>query len=121
MSNEVVKKEESRPRYRPATDILEREDGFHIFMDMPGVGKEDLTIDLQEGELVVSGRTSYENGGKESYAEMQFGNCEYRTSIAISDIVDRERITANLDRGVLALFLPRMVKEQPRKIRITAE
>ncbi|QJB55697.1 Hsp20/alpha crystallin family protein [Pseudodesulfovibrio sp. zrk46] len=117
--SELVKTEERNlTRYRPATDILEREDGFYIFMDLPGVKRENMSIDLQEGELVVTGRTSLAPSEDEHFVEMQFGDCEYVRSIAISDIVDRERIKANLDNGVLELHLPKVEKVQPKKIEI---
>lgn len=106
------------PRYRPATDILEREDGFYIYVDMPGVNKEDMVIDLQENELTVSGTTRLASADGEKFLEMQFGDCEYVRSISISDIVDRERIKASLESGVLELHLPKVDKVQPKRITI---
>lgn len=59
MANDIEKRTPSTlARFRPNTDILEREDGFHIFMDMPGVGKDGLSIDLRENELEVRGGRS---------------------------------------------------------------
>jgi len=119
--SEIVKKEERSPaRYRPATDILEREDGFHIFIDLPGVSRENLHIDLQDDELTVRGRTTLTPGQNERFSEMQFGECEYVRSISITDIVDRDKIKANLAGGVLELHLPKVEKVLPRKIEITA-
>ncbi len=119
--SEVMKKEEkSLPTFRPVTDILEREDGFYIYMDLPGVAKDDLVIDLQEDDLAVSGKTSYPSPENERYSEMQFGNGEYHRSVSLSDIVDREKIRANLKNGVLELFLPRVEKTQPKRIEITS-
>ena len=112
--------EKTLPRFRPATDILEREDGFHIFMDMPGVRKEDMVIDLQENELTVTGRSSLARSEGERFVEMQFGECEYARSISVTDIVDRERIKANLENGVLELWLPKVEKVQPKRITIAA-
>lgn len=117
--NTIVKKEETNlARFRPATDILEREDGFYILMDLPGVKREDMTIDLQEDELTVTGRTTLSQGEQEHFTSSQFGECEYVRSIAISDIVDREGIKANLDGGVLELHLPKVEKVQPKRIQI---
>ena len=120
--SEIVKQNEQKElaRFRPATDILEREDGFHILMDMPGVRKEDMTIDLQENELSVTGRSTFISREGERFVEMQFGECEYARSISISDIVDRERIKANLENGVLELWLPKVEKVQPKRITIAA-
>lgn len=118
MSEIAKRTEKSLPRYRPATDILEREDGFYVYMDMPGVDKEDMVIDLQEDELTVTGRTKLDLAADEKVVEMQFGDCEYVRSISISDIVDRERIKASLDEGVLELHLPTVAKAHPKRISI---
>lgn len=118
MSEIVKQQERSVPRYRPATDILEREDGFHVLMDLPGVAKENLSIDLQNDELVIKGKSSLVAKEFEDFSEMQFGECEYYRSIAISDIVDREQIKANLDGGVLELLLPKVEKIKPKRIEI---
>lgn len=119
MSELARKDEKHLPRYRPATDILEREDGFYIFVDLPGVKREDMVLDLHDDELTVSGKTSLGLKPDEHFVEMQFGDCEYVRSIAISDIVDRERIKANLEGGVLELHLPKVEKTQPKRIEIT--
>ncbi|WP_147819604.1 Hsp20/alpha crystallin family protein [Salidesulfovibrio onnuriiensis] len=118
--SEVMKKNDTNlTQYRPATDILEREDGFYIYMDLPGVAKDALVIDLQEDELTVTGTTSYDLPEGETFTEMQFGNGQYRRTVSLSDIVDRERIRANLKNGVLELFLPRVEKTQPKRIQIS--
>lgn len=112
--------EKTLPRLTPATDILEREDGFYIYMDLPGVKKEDLTLDLQDSELTVIGKTSVVSGEKENFIEVQFGVGEYRRAISLAENIDRQKIRANLKNGVLELFMPRVEKAKPRRIEIQA-
>ena len=112
--------EKNMPRFRPVTDIIEQEDGFLVSMDMPGVAKDALSIELNDNELVVSGKTAYDFGKAESFVEVQFGNGEYGRSLSISDMVDRDNIKAGLKNGVLELFLPKLDKVQPRRIEIKA-
>ena len=108
------------PRVRPATDIIEREDGFHIYLDMPGVKREDLIIDLNENELRVGGKALHPAQVMTSALAMEFGSGEYMRTFTLSDVVDRERITATLKDGVLELYLPKVEKVQPKKIEIQA-
>ena len=108
--------EKALPRVSPATDILEREDGFYVYMDIPGVRREDLKIDINENELVVTGRAQQGAAEKESFLEVQFGPGEYVRAVSLSDRVDRERIKASLKDGVLTLHLPRLEKLAPRRI-----
>lgn len=119
--NDVKRTEKSLPALRPATDILEREDGYWVYMDVPGARREDLVLDLKENELAVSARTTVVAGDKENFSEVQFGAGEYRQTIALSDIIDRGRIKATLKNGVLELFMPRVVRAEPRRIEIKAE
>jgi HSP20 family molecular chaperone IbpA len=121
MTDNAVKAEERRlPRVKPATDIIEREDGFYIFVDMPGVTKEGLVIDLNEDELKVSGKADYAMPEGRKLGHVEFGAGEYFRSFTVSHIVDKERIKATLKDGVLEIYLPRHEKAQPRKIEIQA-
>jgi HSP20 family protein len=117
---EMARKEQQRalPRIRPATDILEREDGFHIYMDMPGVSKDDLVIDLNENELTIraGSKVGPREGAKDLH--MEFGGVEYFRNFTISDVVDREKINASFKNGVLELSMPKAEKAKPKKIEI---
>lgn len=116
----MSKIEEQRfPKIRPITDIIECEDGVRIFMDMPGVSKEDLVIDLQDGELKVFGKTSYTKRSGEKLGHVEFGNGEYYRSFTLSNQVDKERISATLINGVLEIYLPKAAKTIPKRISIT--
>lgn len=121
MATDIEKKETgSLPRYRPATDILEREDGFHLFLDMPGVAKENLLIDLKENELVVGGKVDYPPVEGERMIEVEFGGGEYYRAFTLSDAVDQEKIKASLINGVLEIFMPKKEKVLPKRIEIKA-
>lgn len=121
MTDHALPTEERRlPRVKPATDIIEREDGFYIYVDMPGVGKDTLVIDLNEDELKVSGRAEPAMPEGRKLGHVEFGGGEYFRSFTVSHIVDKERIRATLKDGVLELYLPRHEKAQPRKIEIQA-
>jgi HSP20 family molecular chaperone IbpA len=128
MSKETAQKiERELPRFRPATDIVELEDGFHILVDMPGVRKEELVIDLHENELLVSGKTWYAadpstepNKAGRRYGHQEFGGGAYQRTFTLSDTVDREKIAAKLENGVLNLFLPKAERAKPKRIEVTA-
>ncbi len=129
MSNEVSRAEEQGlPRFRPASDIVEREDGFHIFMDMPGVRRDALVVDINKNEVTISAQTYYpaeppksEGEGGRSFTHVEFGGGEYRRSFTLSDSVDREKVTATLKNGVLDLYLPKSESAKPRRIDISVE
>jgi HSP20 family protein len=116
---EVARKDQrALPRIRPATDILEREDGFHIFMDMPGVSKDDLHIDLNENELTIRAENKVDSKEGAKDLHMEFGGVEYFRNFTISDVVDREKINASFKNGVLELYMPKAEKAKPKRIEI---
>jgi len=121
MTSELRKAEaKALPRFSPNTDIIEQQDGFHIYMDMPGVAKKNLVIDLKENDLEISARAEHPRMEGVSNVHLEFGDCEYTRSFTISDVVDRENIKASLKNGVLEMFLPKAEKAKPRKIEIQA-
>ncbi|WP_028573905.1 Hsp20/alpha crystallin family protein [Desulfonatronovibrio hydrogenovorans] len=120
MTGEIKKNTSTLPRFSPGTDIIEKEDGFHIYIDMPGVAREDLVIDLNENDLEIRAKAIYPRKEGVSNIHLEFGDCEYARSFTISDVVDRENIKAGLKDGVLEMFLPKAEKAKPRKIEIQA-
>ena len=103
----------------PATDIVEMEDGVHIFMDLPGVGPDNLSIDLEEDEVTIRGESRYtpQDGGRTLHSEFRAVN--FQRTFTLSDMVERDQITASLKDGVLNLFLPKAEAMKPRRIPIT--
>ena len=105
--------------YVPATDIVEMEDGVHIFMDLPGVGPDKLSIDLEEDELTIRGESSYLPVKGERTLHSEFQSTNFQRTFTLSDMVEREQITASLKDGVLNLFLPKAEAMKPRRILIS--
>ncbi len=107
----------------PSTDILENTDGFHIFMDLPGVAPESLSINLEQNELTIRGESEYAPSRQEQEHCMraEFEAQIYERVFTLSDMVDRERIKATIKDGVLDLFLPKAETMKPRRIEIKTE
>jgi HSP20 family molecular chaperone IbpA len=120
MNENAAKTEKGLPRVKPATDIIETDDGFLLLLDMPGVDKEHLVIDLNEDEIKISGKAEYDAPEKRKIGHVEFGSGEYFRSFTLSHIVDKERIKATLKNGVVEVSLPKAAKAQPRKIEIQA-
>lgn len=102
----------------PATDILEMEDGFHILMDLPGVKPEDLSVDIEESELTIKGTSSYAGPENSRKMHAEFGTNVFQRTFSLSDLVDREKVKAELKNGVLQLYLPKAEAMKPRRIQI---
>ena len=108
------------PRYIPASDILEKEDGFYILMDMPGVDKDGLVIDLKDGELTIKGESAYDPAKTKKVLRSEFEPAEYMRTFSLTDVVDHAKIKAAFKDGVLKLHVPKAEAMKPRRIEIQA-
>ena len=104
--------------YVPQADVYETEEALTVVMEMPGVDRKDVEVELKEGVLRVEGRIDFSKyGGMEPvYTEYNVGH--YGRSFTLSDRVDQERIAAQLEDGVLTLTLPKTAEARPRRIAI---
>jgi HSP20 family molecular chaperone IbpA len=104
--------------YVPQTYVYETEDALTVVMEMPGVDRKDVEVELKEGVLRVEGRIDFSKyGGMEPvYTEYNVGH--YGRSFALSDRVDQEHIAAQLEDGVLTLTLPKTAEARPCRIAI---
>ena len=107
--------------WTPAIHVLEKDDKFVVKFELPGVNEEDLGISIIGGKLIVQGEKRAESEVKKkgySYLETSYGS--FSRSIMIPSIVDLEMISADFDKGVLEIDLPKMADIQPKKINVKA-
>jgi HSP20 family protein len=104
--------------YAPPADVYETEDALTVVMEVPGVAREAVGVELKEDVLRVEGRIDpAKYGGMEPvYTEYNVGH--WARSFSLSDRVDRERIEARLEDGVLTLTLPKTAAARPRRIEV---
>ena len=104
--------------YVPATDVYETEDALVVAMEVPGVGREEVEIELKDDVLRVEGRIDSAKYGGMEPVYTEYGVGHWARSFALSDKVDRERIGAQLEDGVLTLTLPKTAEAKPRRIAV---
>ena len=102
--------------YTPVTDIYETESGLTIVMEMPGVTKESVNVDLRDDVLRIEGQIDFSKykGMEPLYTEYNVGH--YVRTFGLPSKIDRENIAAQLEDGVLTLTLPKVLEAQPRRI-----
>ena len=93
----------------PATDILETTAGYELHLALPGVAKEAVSLDFQEGQPVVTGSrpapaTEGEDAPKLRRVETRFG--EFTRSFRLPETVNVKNISAELADGLLRIVLP---------------
>jgi HSP20 family protein len=113
--------ESTRPGFSfiPAVDIFENENEITVHADMPGVEGKNVDIDLRENTLTIQGRIDRQEGEEEATVYREFNWGDYFRQFTISDVIDRNKITAKMDQGVLRLILPKAEKAKPQKIKVS--
>jgi HSP20 family protein len=111
--NNVPEKMAQRASLAPAVDIFENKDELVILADLPGVTKEDLSINFDKGHLTLEGRLRDFAPDEEPF--------DYRRAFAVPQGIDAEKISANLQNGVLRVVLPKPAALKPRQIPVKAQ
>ena len=102
--------------FTPAVDIFETEKEITLLADMPGVKAEDLTIDLRDNTLTLSADIAPVDDTEEQEILVEYQSGRYYRQFTIGELVNQEKIDAQLNDGVLRLSLPKVEKATPKKI-----
>ena len=123
MDKDITKREDThmektRELYEvvPAVDIYENDDEILLHADMPGVVKEDISVNIDNGTLSLSGTRKLSSEGTASWEE--FTDVTYTRSFSVPQTIDVGRVEAELVDGVLRLHLPKSEAAKPRQIEI---
>ena len=118
---EVAPKEEKTVParfYVPNADIFETDSALTVVMEMPGVEKKDVSIQLENEVLRIEGRIDFSKYEELEpvYAEYNIGH--YARTFALSNKIDQAGISADLADGVLTLTLKKAKEAMPKRITI---
>ena len=104
--------------WSPLADLSETDNAYVVKVDLPGVNKDQVDIQLQDRELVISGEiTDDQNGARRHRSTRRTGRFEFRTYLPGE--VNADAVTAQLSDGVLTVTVPKSEAAKPRKIEIT--
>ncbi len=110
----------STPRnWYPPCDIYETDSEVVITLDLPGVNKEDLTIELTNEVLTLSGKREHTSEERqEGYLRMERPYGQFQRSFTILKDINREAISAAYNNGVLIIKLSKAEAVKPKQISI---
>ncbi len=107
-------------RWMPAMDLVESGDHFVLRADLPGMGEDDVNIEFEDGMLIVSGERKAEHEEtKEGFHRVERSFGSFSRSLTLPQGIDPESVTANFDRGVLEIRIPKPEQRKPRRIEIS--
>jgi HSP20 family protein len=105
--------------FEPAVDITERDDALVLTAELPGLSRDDITVELENNVLTIRGEKKEERTeeGEERYVyERRYGS--FSRSFTLPRSVDPDRISARYDRGVLTVTMPKAPEGKGRRIEV---
>jgi HSP20 family protein len=115
----TVMRSNNAERFVPTLDVSETADAFWVSVDLPGVKPDDVKVELHEGRLSISGsRQSRSEDQEKNYHRIERSSGSFVRTLALPSEVNSEEIDAQYTDGVLHVKLPKVAKQQPKKIQI---
>lgn len=105
--------------WRPRTDLSESDGSYRLSLDLPGVEKEDIQIDLQNHTLTVRGEREEEHEEEgERYHRIERRSGSFYRSFTLPDLAEDAEAKAVFEDGVLKITLPKTGESSPKRIEI---
>lgn len=105
--------------WRPVVDTYEKNDHIVVNAELPGVNKEDITVDVKNNVLTISGERKHEENVNETnyYRNERFYG-KFQRSFTLPDNVDAEKVDAVYKDGVLEVKIPKTEDNKTKKITV---
>lgn len=109
-----------RDSFMPNVDISETEKEFEVAVALPGMKKEDINVNLENGRLTVSGERKFETeeDGK-NFHRVESGFGSFNRSFQLPDTIDEESIQAKYENGVLNINIAKSEEKVKKQIEIS--
>ncbi len=92
--------------WAPAVDVIETEDAYLLYAELPGVRREDVQLQIRDRRLEVSGRR-HNHGENRNFLRMERSYGPFRRSFELAAPVDADAIVAGFQQGVLRVHVPK--------------
>jgi HSP20 family protein len=106
-------------RWIPAMDLVETDEHFVVRADLPGLGEEDINVELEDNVLTISGeRKSEHEERKEGFYRVERSFGQFSRALTLPEGVDPDAVRASFDKGVLEVRIPKPEQRKPRRVSI---
>ena len=112
----------SMSAWRPAVDIYDTDNALVIKAELPGIEKDDVSVDVKGNVLTIKGERSFDKEIKEeNYYRKERSIGKFQRSFTLPEAVNPEAIKANFKNGVLEIEVPKPEEKKPKQISINVE
>ena len=122
-SFDIFRHKEEVPSWRPVADVYETTSSYVIQLEVPGIEKEDISVEIKGKELVISGERRFiKDVSGTSYHIMERAYGPFYRKFLLPDDVDTSKISANLQNGLLTITVLKLNKDKKQiKIEVSTE
>jgi HSP20 family protein len=107
------------PAWAPALDIAEREDGYLVTVELPGVKLDDLQITLEDGLLTIQGERHFtDDAADQNFHRVERRYGSFRRAITLPAHVMADEVEATIEDGVLRILVPKAEQARPKRIQV---
>ena len=112
----------SLSNWSPSVDVYETTENIVIKAEVPGVKKEDISVEVKDNTLYLKGERKFEKDVKEeNYHRMERSYGSFRRVFSLPATVEQDKVKASFKDGVLEIMLPKAEKAKPKKIAVDVE
>ncbi len=105
--------------WTPAVDLYETADQYVVLVELPGLRREDVSIDAQPDRLTLRGARRPMEGDPPRFLQLERGHGPFVRSFAFGDPIDVDRVAAEFREGLLTVTAPKREQSGPRRIPVT--
>lgn len=105
-------------RMLPPVDVIEDQSGITLYADLPGVPKDKITIRVDADALTIEGEVALPVAANMEASHAEVNLSRYQRSFTLGQELDREKVAAEFNNGVLKLHIPKAEHAKPRKVEI---
>jgi HSP20 family protein len=106
--------------FAPAVDVYEDEHKVTLKIEVPGIDEKDIDVEIENNTLTVHGERKIEKEEKEENyrrVERQYGS--FTRTFTLPQTMDTDSVSANYDKGVLKITLPKKAEAKPKQIKVS--
>jgi HSP20 family protein len=104
----------------PAINVMENDKEYSVELAAPGTKKEDFQVHINnDGDLSIKLESKTDNKDEDKkthYLRREFSYSKYEQTLILPDDVDKDKISAKMENGVLHIALPKMAVKEPEKV-----
>ena len=102
--------------FMPAVDIMREDDALTLFVNAPGMSKENFSLDVKEQRLIVSGERTLDDDTAKKFIKRETRFGKFQRVFKLNDEINQDGIEAEYKDGILKVVLPLKAKEDTSKV-----